>query len=185
MSPPTVALGRAPESRVAQEHVGRGDDAIRRRLRLLTFSSLYPNAAEPRHGLFVRARTRALAGLADIQVMAPVPWAPPMPGLPTRYYRCALVPETEEHDGLIVHHPRFVAIPRILKSTDPGLMALACTRWVRTLRQRFTFDAIDAHWACPDGVAAAILASVVGVPFSVTVRGDDINVFAEEPGGVG
>jgi glycosyltransferase involved in cell wall biosynthesis len=149
--------------------------------RILTFCSIFPNRAEPRHGLFVQARTLALARLAELQVMAPVPASPPVAGLPERYYRCADVPAVEQVGDVLVHHPRFVAIPRILKGTDPALMALSCLPAVLRLRRRFAFDLIDAHWACPDGVAAAYLARMIGVPYSITVRGDDINIFAHEP----
>ncbi len=150
-------------------------------LRILTFSSIFPNAAEPLHGLFVAARVQALAQLAAVQVMAPVPAAPPFPGLAARYYRCAEVPRVTSRSGLTVHHPRFAVIPRILKGTDPVLMAASCLPALRALRRSFPFDVIDAHWACPDGVAAALLATALGVPYSITVRGDDINIFAQEP----
>jgi teichuronic acid biosynthesis glycosyltransferase TuaC len=151
------------------------------RVRVMTFTSLYPNAAEPGHGLFVGARVQALAQIANVEVVAPVPWSPPIPGLPARFYRCQDVPAVETRDGLVVHHPRFTVIPRVLKSTDPALMALTCAPAVKAIQRRFDFAVIDAHWACPDGVAAAMLARVAGVPFSITVRGDDINVFADEP----
>jgi teichuronic acid biosynthesis glycosyltransferase TuaC len=152
----------------------------RRALRVLTFSSIFPNAAEPLHGLFVAARVQALARLAEVQVMAPVPAAPPFPGLAARYYRCADVPRVTSRNGVTVHHPRFAVIPRILKGTDPLLMAASCLPALRAMRRSFPFDVIDAHWACPDGVAAALLATALGVPYSITVRGDDINIFAQE-----
>lgn len=151
-------------------------------LRVLTFSSIFPNEAEPLHGLFVAARARALAQMADVQVMAPVPASPPWRGLASRYYRCASVPRVTALDGLPVHHPRFAVIPRVLKGTDPALMAAWCLPAVLDLRRRFPFDVIDAHWACPDGVAAALLAIALRVPYSITVRGDDINIFAQERG---
>ena len=48
------------------------------RLRVPTFTSLYPNAAQPRHGLFVAERLRHLraSGRIDAMVVAPVPWFP-------------------------------------------------------------------------------------------------------------
>jgi glycosyltransferase involved in cell wall biosynthesis len=82
----------------------------------------------------------------------------------------------------MVHHPRFVVVPRVLKSTDAALMAGSLRSGFRRLHRVAPFDIVDAHWAYPDGVAAAILASQVRVPFAVTVRGDDVNVFAQERG---
>ena len=49
-----------------------------RAVRLLTFSTLYPNAAQPNHGVFVENRLRHLVatGEAGSTVLAPVPWFP-------------------------------------------------------------------------------------------------------------
>lgn len=160
----------------------RMGSAAQRPLRVLTFTTIFPNAAQPRHGLFVRERVRALAGLADVHVMAPVPAAPPLAGLPARFYRCRDVSPAEHDSGYTISHPRFVAVPGVLKTADPLAMAACCWPAVARHRRRFPFDVIDAHWACPDGVAAALLARAMNVPFSVTVRGDDLNVFAREVG---
>ncbi len=47
-------------------------------IRLLTFSSLYPSAEMPSHGVFVENRLRHLVagGRVEARVIAPVPWAP-------------------------------------------------------------------------------------------------------------
>jgi hypothetical protein len=47
-------------------------------LRLLTFSTLYPNAARPNHGVFVENRLRHLvaSGEAASTVVAPLPYFP-------------------------------------------------------------------------------------------------------------
>jgi len=150
--------------------------------RILSFTTLYPNAALPMHAPFVRARVEAQARLTELQVMAPVPWAPPLPGLPARFYRSRTVLEEEAQGSVRVLHPRFTTIPGVLKTADPILLALACMKHVRRLHAVFPFDIIDAHWACPDGVAATMLAWMAGVPVSITVRGDDLNVFGQEPG---
>jgi len=153
-----------------------------RRLRVLTFTSLFPNARQPQHGLFVRERVRALARLCDLEVVAPVPWSPSLPGLPDRYRTYRAVPSTEEQYELAVAHPRFVVIPKVLKRTDGLLMGLSCAAAIEAIKRRFPFDVIDAHWAYPDGVAAMLAAQRVRTPFSITVRGDDVNVFAKERG---
>jgi glycosyltransferase involved in cell wall biosynthesis len=160
---------------------GHGPDRDRS-LRVVSFTTIFPNSMQPRHGLFVQRRIEAMSRTAEVRVVAPVPWAPPVPGLPARFYRCAHVNPLETAGGLPVHHPRFIAIPGVLKSVDPALLALSCLPGMRALRRAFPFDVIDAHWACPDGVAAALLADVLNVPFAMTVRGDDLNVFAQERG---
>jgi glycosyltransferase involved in cell wall biosynthesis len=130
----------------------------------------------------VRHRIEAMRSLCEVVVVAPVPWAPAVRSLGARYYRYSQVPAVEDQNGLRVEHPRFAVIPRVLKTSAAGLMALSCVGHLRTLRRTFPFDVIDAHWAYPDGVAAVLLARLLGVPCAVTVRGDDVNVFAEEFG---
>ncbi len=150
------------------------------RPRVLTFTSLFPNAEQPLHGLFVRERTRALARLCGVQVLAPVPWVPPVPWLGERYRRYSQVPPQESQEGLVVRHPRFVVIPKLLKAMDALLMALSVAQPFQTLHDALRFDIFDAHLAYPDGTAAAILARRFRIPLAITVRGDDINVFARE-----
>jgi len=147
-----------------------------RPLRVLTFTSLFPNGQQPLYGVFVGERIRALSRLCDLQVVAPVPWTPPTRLLGDRYYRYSRIPHEEFHEGLSLKHPRFIAFPKVFKSTDGMLMAACSLRVLRAMRESFPFDVIDAHWAYPDGLAAAVLANFFRVPFALTVRGDDINV---------
>lgn len=149
-------------------------------LRILTFTTLFPNQQQPAHGLFVKERVLALAKLAELRVVAPVPWFPRVRILGERYYRYAMVPSRENYSGTPVDHPRFPAIPKLCKVVDAALLAAGSLAYMRKLRDQFPFDIIDSHWAYPDGAAAAILASRLHVPLAITVRGDDINIFLEE-----
>ncbi len=150
--------------------------------RILTFTSLFPDAEHPMRGVFVRERIRALAAVCPLEVVAPVQWVPPIALFERRYGNCRRVPRFErDASGVAIHHPRFAVVPKLLKRLDGLLMGAACVDEVARIRRSFPFDLIDAHWAYPDGVAASFVAQRAGVPFTVTVRGDDINVFAEEP----
>ncbi len=146
---------------------------------VLTFTTLYPNAARPVHGIFVENRIRHLAasGEADIEVVAPIPWFPfdaPMFG---RYAMYARAPSCETRHGLRVHHPRFPVIPAVGMSVAPLLLYLAVKRFMANLiKGGRRFDVIDAHYVYPDGVAAALLARDLGLPFVMTGRGSDLNV---------
>jgi len=160
------------------------DESIWRaiKLKVLTFSSLWPNKIQPLHGLFVRERIKMLAELCELRVVAPVPWFPPFHILGKRYYQYSQVPLYEKQANLDVYHPRHLIIPKILKSIDGYLMFISLRPFFYKIRQKFAFDIIDAHWAYPDGYAAGLLAREFGVPYTVTVRGDDITVFAQELG---
>jgi glycosyltransferase involved in cell wall biosynthesis len=146
-------------------------------LRLLTFGTLYPNAKQPNHGVFVENRLRHLiaSGAATSTVMAPVAWYPRhVPG-PTSWARLAGVPAVEHRNGIAVHHPRYAAIPRIGMTAAPALLYVAALRAARRLRAAgVPIDAIDAHYVYPDGVAAICLGRALRVPVAVTARGSDI-----------
>ncbi len=147
-------------------------------LRLLTFSTLYPNAARPNHGVFVENRLRHLvgSGQAASTVVAPVPFFPfdaPQFG---DWAVNARAPSREERHGLTVLHPRYPVIPKIGMSAGPWLLYRAMLPPLRRLLASGPpVDAIDAHYLYPDGVAAVWLGRRLGVPVVLTARGTDVN----------
>jgi len=148
-------------------------------IKILTFSTLYPNAAQPTHGIFVENRLRHLleSGEIEVQVVAPVPWFPLTNPVFGKYGKFAKVPEHEVRHGIEIWHPRYWVLPKIGMSIAPLFMARAVKKTVRRIREQgFDFDLIDAHYFYPDGVAACIVANSLGKPFVVTARGTDINL---------
>ncbi|MDR3538038.1 MAG: glycosyltransferase family 4 protein [Acetobacteraceae bacterium] len=148
-------------------------------LRLLTFSSLYPNAARPNHGVFVENRLRHLvaSGQAVSTVVAPVPWFPSSDPRFGDWARHAAAPREETRHGLRVIHPRFPVIPKIGMSAAPWLLYRAMRPVIaRLLALGARFDAIDAHYVYPDGVAAVWLGRHFGLPVVVTARGTDVSL---------
>ena len=120
-------------------------------MRVLVLSSVYPTAAMPLRGLFVHERTRHLAALCHVQVVAPIPW---FPG--NRWLRGgdrSNVVRMEQPDALQVFHPRFLSVPRYVKSADGLLYFLSLLPFMGRLRRQFPFDLVDAHFAYPDGFA--------------------------------
>lgn len=153
-------------------------------LRVLLFSSLFPSEARPIHGIFVETRLRELVktGRVDARVVAPVPWFPSTaPGF-GEYARFAATPRQAHRNGLEVHHPRYLLLPKVGMNLAPYAMALGALPVIRRLqREGFDFDLIDAHYYYPDGVAAGMLARWLGKPFVVTARGTDLNLIPEYP----
>ncbi len=148
-------------------------------LRLLTFTTLYPNAAQPIHGVFVENRLRQLVhtGEAHGTVIAPVPWFPSASPYFGPWARYASVPRREERHGIVVHHPRFVALPRLGMLLNPeAIYRAAAAALARLLDVGERFDAIDAHFLHPDGVAAVRLGRRFGLPVVLTARGSDTSV---------
>ena len=150
-----------------------------RPLRLLTFSTLYPNAVRPNHGVFVENRLRHLVASGEVvsTVVAPVPWFPQ--ALARRggsWSVHAAVPAEETRHGLRVLHPRFPVIPKVGMSAAPFLLYRALRPMLKRLLAAGGVDAIDAHYLYPDGVAAVWLGRHFGLPVVVTARGTDVSL---------
>ena len=114
---------------------------------LLTFTTLYPNTAQPRHGLFVAERLRHLMELDGVRsrVVAPVPWFPFHSARFGKYATFAKVPRSEKWDRLEVLHPRYPVIPKVGMSLAPALMFRAVRSAVRrVLESGYEFDAIES-----------------------------------------
>jgi teichuronic acid biosynthesis glycosyltransferase TuaC len=139
------------------------------RLRVLLFSMVFPNAAQPHYGVFVRERMRGLPADVEVRVVAPAPWFPLVarlrPGLRPE------VPREEDQGGVQVLHPRFLSFPGFLKCLDGLLMFLGALPTVIRLRREFRFELIDAHFVYPEGLAAALLGLLLRVPVTITLRG--------------
>jgi teichuronic acid biosynthesis glycosyltransferase TuaC len=150
---------------------------------ILTFTSLYPNAVNPQHGIFVETRLRQLVDSGDVTacVIAPVPWFPLSVGPFRRYAEFAGAPKMETRHGIDIHHPRFLTVPKIGMSLAPASMARSARRLFREIVKTRKIDLVDAHYFYPDGVAAAVLAAEIGIPCVITGRGTDLNVFPEFP----
>ena len=148
-------------------------------IRLLTFSTLYPNSVQPSHGIFVETRLRHLlkSGRVESRVVAPVPWFPLKNSVFAEYARFARVPRQEILNGIEVLHPRYPLLPKVGMSSAPFTLALGALPTIKRLqRSGFDFDAIDAHYYYPDGVAAALIARSLGKPLVITARGTDLNL---------
>ena len=153
-------------------------------MKVLLFSSLYPSTVRPIHGIFVETRLRELLKTGQVQtkVVAPVPWFPSKSPRFGEYAQFAATPRFEHRNGLDVHHPRYLLLPKVGMNLAPYTMALGALSTVRRLqREGFDFDLIDAHYYYPDGVAAGLLAKWLGKPFFVTARGTDLNLIPEYP----
>ena len=151
-------------------------------MRILTITTLYPNAEAPYHGIFVENRLLHLlkSGLIESAVLAPIPWFPFGAKLFGRYGQMARVPALERRSGVRVSHPRYPVIPMLGMSLAPLLLYLSLRRQVRrTFNNGEGFDLIDAHYVYPDGVAAAWLGARLGKPVVITARGTDLHLIAD------
>jgi glycosyltransferase involved in cell wall biosynthesis len=144
------------------------------RIDLVVFSTLFPSAARPGAGLFIRERMFRVAQHRPLVVVSPQPWFPGQslirmlrPG-----YR-PQAPALEIQQGIRVYHPRFLSVPGLLRQFDGWSMALGSFFLLRRLKAEGA-RLIDAHFAYPDGEAAIRLGRGLGLPVTITLRGTEV-----------
>lgn len=149
-------------------------DLSRERPHIVVFSSLFPSARQPGAGLFIRERMFRVGRELPLAVVSPVPWFP-LQRLLRRWrpgFRVG-APAHECQQGVDVWFPRFFSVPGLLKGFDGLFMALGAWPRLRRLKREGRLDVIDAHFAYPDGYAAALLGRWLGVPVTITLRGTE------------
>jgi glycosyltransferase involved in cell wall biosynthesis len=148
-------------------------------MKILTYTSLYPNAVDPNHGIFAQNRMLNCARRYEheLQVVAPVPYFPNIPLFP-KWSRFSQIPAYEVRQGVPVFHPRYLVTPKVGMLFYGFHMFWGTLGTVRKLRQRFDFEIIDAQYLYPDGFAANLLGRILNKPVVVTAHGKDVNLFS-------
>ena len=141
---------------------------------LVVFSALFPSAARPGAGLFIRERMFRVAQHRPLAVVSPQPWFPGQslirllrPG-----YR-PQAPALEIQQGIRVYHPRYLSVPGLLRRFDGWSMAMATFGLMRKLKRQGAC-LIDAHFTYPDGEAATRLGRWLKLPVTITLRGTEM-----------
>jgi glycosyltransferase involved in cell wall biosynthesis len=150
-------------------------------MKVLVFTSLYPNNIWPHNGVFIKERMTQFAKLEGcrMKVVAPVPYFPPIKI--TSRWLFSQVARQEIIEGVEVYHPRYFMTPRVGMASYGLMMFLSVFPLVRKIRRDFDFDLIDAHYVYPDGFAAVLLGRLFRKPVVVSARGSDINLYRDFP----
>lgn len=150
-------------------------------LRVLTLSTLFPDAVRPGFGVFVGNQTKHLAKRPDVDltVIAPLGLPPAPLDRFGRYAPLRHLPLLERWEGIAIHRPRFPLWPIVGARLTPGFMARAIMPLVKQLHQEKPFDVIDAEFFWPDGPVALRLSQALGIPFSIKARGADIHYWGK------
>lgn len=141
--------------------------------RLLSIATLYPNAHAPQFGTFVARSLEALAARGDWQVTAINPIGIPPLAL-GRYRALAKAAVDGVENGVEVHRPSYMLVPRVGARINPSMIARAVLPLARRLHEEQPFDLVDAQFFYPDGPAAAWIARQLGLPYAIKARGSDI-----------
>jgi glycosyltransferase involved in cell wall biosynthesis len=150
-------------------------------MKVLVFTTLYPNNVWPNHGVFIKERMAQFAKLngCEVKVVAPVPYFPAVK-LNWRW-SFSQVAYREFRDGIEVYHPRYFLTPKVGMAFYGWMMFLSVFPLVKKIQKNSDFDLIDAHYVYPDGFAAVLLSRLFKKPVIVSARGSDINLFKTFP----
>lgn len=152
-------------------------------LRVLTLSSLFPDASRPNFGVFVERQTLGLAAHPDVELKLVAPIGlPPWPLTRRGHYApLAALPRHEDWKGVETWRPRFLNLPGTGGRFHAAMLTRALTPLLARIRGEFPFDVIDASFFFPDGPAAVALGRRFGVPVSIKARGADIHHWGRAP----
>jgi teichuronic acid biosynthesis glycosyltransferase TuaC len=135
-----------------------------RRLRVLVISWNFPTSAAPQRGLWVERMCQCAATAADVRVIVPTPWVPPL--LPVRALsRFRTVPTRERLGAVDVHYPRVPgSVEYLTHEYDARIAVPSVLSLARRLHAERPFDLVHAHFIYPDGVVAASVGRALGIP---------------------
>ncbi len=132
-------------------------------MRILTFTSLFPNPADRTLGIFIYQRILHVACHSQntVCVVAPVPYFPSWLPL-AKWKQMRKIPRMEQIGPLTVYHPRYFLVPKVSMYFHGLLMFLGSFPLLRKLHRQIGFDCIDAHYVYPDGFAAMLAGKCMG-----------------------
>lgn len=147
--------------------------------RLLSISTLYPNAHSPRFGTFVARSLEALAARGDWQVTLINPIGVP-PLVLGKYSALAEAAQDEEARGVQILRPTFPIVPKFGARFNAGTIARTIMPIAKRLHKDAAVDLVDAQFFYPDGPAAAEIARELNLPLSLKARGSDITYWGQK-----
>jgi len=147
-------------------------------MKVLVYTTLFPNHCQPNSAIFIKKRMFHFAQLRDceIKVVAPIPYCPHW-SIFGKKYQYSQIKKYEIMDGVEVFHPRYPLIPKISMPLHAISLYLFTRGLVKKIFRTFPFDLMDGHYIYPDGLAALLLSKRMNRPLILSARGSDINQF--------
>jgi teichuronic acid biosynthesis glycosyltransferase TuaC len=145
---------------------------------VVTLSRLYPSSAYPGWGPFVRDEVVELAERNTMAVVSPLLWHSRW--LSEEGRRVAAVPHITVEHGIQVVRPRLPGIPVGGRIIEPWLWAVRLRPLLSRVFHEISGDLVHAHFALPDGFAAAYYTSRERVPLVLTIWGSDVLVLGRQ-----
>ena len=151
------------------------------KLKVLIVSNLFPTPAQPERGVFTYQLAKALSEYCDVEVSCPLPWVPSWNIFRSHpdWKFFVDIPEKATMNGITIHYPRYILLPKVSEKIHASLMSLGIKRHLNRLVREKEIDVINVHWIYPDTVAV-INACSDTIPVIPTALGSDINVHLQD-----
>ena len=127
-------------------------------------------------GIFVLRRLAAMARLAPLTTLQPIPWFPVVAPLADWARN-----ETHSAGALEITHAPMFYVPKYLKSLDGHWLYRSIRDKLDGLARAPGVRLVDAHFGYPEGVGAVRAARERGLPVFVTFRGLEVE-YLDKPG---
>ncbi|RJP77253.1 MAG: glycosyltransferase family 4 protein [Desulfobacteraceae bacterium] len=138
-------------------------------MKVLVFTSHFPEKAAPTRATYNLNTFRELAKLVDLEIVCPKPWWGYLnqeQSIPRIY--------TEDVYGIHASYITYWSVPG-LSFLHGAAMVASLYSYMRQYLKKHAFDIILATWAYPDSMAAAFFAGLADCPLVTVVLGSDIN----------
>jgi glycosyltransferase involved in cell wall biosynthesis len=139
-------------------------------MRVLFFSTAFPQPHDPHRAPYNLQRCRALAAMHDVAVMSPRRWT-------ERSARTADADAFRRQPTMRafadVRYPTYVYPPG-LHAQHARCLWWSCRREATALLRAFAPDVVVSYWSYPDGHAAQQIAAAGGTPAVAIVGGSDV-----------
>jgi teichuronic acid biosynthesis glycosyltransferase TuaC len=141
-------------------------------MRILFFSSIFPQPGKPIRGIYCWRLCQALAETCQVRVISPWSWLERLrhggpAGTPPELGR-------SNARDLEVDYPSYYYPPGVLRNTYGWFMARSVRRSMRRALAEFRPDCVLSYWVHPDGAVAVEAAHSIGMPAAVIAGGSDI-----------
>lgn len=137
---------------------------------IIVITTFYPNKIHPQRAVFTENLVKSISKYCKVTVISPVPF---FPGI-KRTQQANKIPLIENRNGIEIHHPRFLSIPK-LEMLSTITYFLGTLGSLSNLRRKSKDIILHGHRIYPDGTAVALLARFFHLPYVLTAHGSDIN----------
>lgn len=144
------------------------------RKKIVIISNLYPSPWEPNRATFNKQQFEHLSEHADVSILVPVAWTDWLK-LPKKHKQAAV-----SQQGVTIRYCWSFYTPKVMRRLYSVFMLASLLLNSFTWLKQQKADVLMASWAYPEGVATAMLAKILGVPFFIKVHGSDINDYTND-----